>query len=176
MAKTRKLEFYGYRDQNNYKTMSSSTLNDIDNLEKELYQRGWEQEKDNKDRNKRNPFETELSRLRTISRKNYQIKSDFGSNINLNIVNNPFLIVKGVAGSGKSHLFGDIAENRLKTDLPTIFLLGQTFSSLITIEENILNLQEAKRNLADQIVTGGGISFGELTKADILKMIEESRP
>ena len=45
-----------------------------------------------------------------------------------------------------------------------------------TIEENILNLQEAKRNLADQIVTGGGISFGELTKADILKMIEESRP
>ena len=35
MAKTRKLEFYGYRDQNNYKTMSSSTLNDIDNLEKE---------------------------------------------------------------------------------------------------------------------------------------------
>ena len=43
-------------------------------------------------------------------------------------------------------------------------------------EENILNLQEAKRNLADQIVTGGGISFGELTKADILKMIEESRP
>lgn len=34
MAKTRKLEFYGYRDQNNYKTMSSSTLNDIDNLEK----------------------------------------------------------------------------------------------------------------------------------------------
>ena len=43
-----------------------------------------------------------------------------------------------------------------------------------TIEENILNLQEAKRNLADQIVTGGGISFGELTKADILKMIEES--
>ena len=43
-------------------------------------------------------------------------------------------------------------------------------------EENILNLQEAKRNLADQIVTGGGISYGELTKADILKMIEESRP
>lgn len=36
MAKTRKLEFYGYRDQNNYKTMSSSTLSDIDNLEKQI--------------------------------------------------------------------------------------------------------------------------------------------
>ena len=32
-----------------------------------------------------------------------------------------------------------------------------------TIEENILNLQEAKRNLADQIVTGGGIFFNGLT-------------
>lgn len=34
MATTRKLEMYGYRDQNNYRTMSSSTLSDIDNLEK----------------------------------------------------------------------------------------------------------------------------------------------
>lgn len=55
-------------------------------------------------------------------------------------------------------------------------MIGMKVSTSDTIEENILNLQEAKRNLADQIVTGGGISFGELTKADILKMIEESRP
>ena len=45
-----------------------------------------------------------------------------------------------------------------------------------TIEENILKLQEAKKDLADQIVSKGGIFFGELTKDDILKMIEESRP
>jgi superfamily II DNA or RNA helicase len=45
-----------------------------------------------------------------------------------------------------------------------------------TIEENILKLQEAKKDLADQIVSKGGVSFGELTKDDILKMIEESRP
>ena len=43
-------------------------------------------------------------------------------------------------------------------------------------QENILKLQEAKKDLADQIVSKGGISFGELTKDDILKMIEESRP
>ena len=125
----------------------------IDNLEKELYKRGWEEEKDNKDRNKRNPYETELSRLRKISRKNYQIKSDFGSNINLNIVNNPFLIVKGIAGSGKSHLFGDISENRLKKDLPTIFLLGQTFNCSITIEENILNQLELSCKFSEFLIT-----------------------
>ena len=45
-----------------------------------------------------------------------------------------------------------------------------------TFEENILILQEAKKDLADQIVAKGGISFGELTKDGILKMIEESRP
>ena len=45
-----------------------------------------------------------------------------------------------------------------------------------TIEENILKLQEAEGDLADQIVSKGGVSFGELTKDDILKMIEESRP
>ena len=142
----------------------------IDNLEKELYQRGWEQEKDNKDRNKRNPFETELSRLRTISRKNYQIKSDFGSNINLNIVNNPFLIVKGVAGSGKSHLFGDIAENRLKTDLPTIFLLGQTFSSSITIEENILNQLELNCKFSEFLITLNNI--GKQIGSRVLIMVD----
>ena len=36
--------------------------------------------------------------------------------------------------------------------------------------------QKLKKDLADQIVAKGGISFGELTKDDILKMIEESRP
>ena len=45
-----------------------------------------------------------------------------------------------------------------------------------TIEENILKLQEAKKDLADQrSCQRSGISFGELTKDDILKMIEESR-
>ena len=34
----------------------------------------------------------------------------------------------------------------------------------------------SSKDLADQIVSKGGISFGELTKDDILKMIEESRP
>ena len=36
-----------------------------------------------------------------------------------------------------------------------------------TIEENILNLQEAKRALADQIVTGEGISLSDLTEDSV---------
>lgn len=41
-----------------------------------------------------------------------------------------------------------------------------------TIEENILKLQESKRQLADQIVTEGTISLSSLTREDLLHMIE----
>ena len=41
-----------------------------------------------------------------------------------------------------------------------------------TIEENILNLQEAKRALADQIVTGEGISLSDLTAKELLTVSE----
>lgn len=40
-----------------------------------------------------------------------------------------------------------------------------------TIEENILKLQEAKKNLADRVVTEGGISFHSLTKEDIIGLL-----
>ena len=49
---------------------------------------------------------------------------------------------------------------------------GKTYVTGLIVKK----LQEAKKDLADQIVSKGGISFGELTKDDILKMIEESRP
>ena len=49
---------------------------------------------------------------------------------------------------------------------------GKTYITGLIVKK----LQEAKKDLADQIVSKGGISFGELTKDDILKMIEESRP
>lgn len=40
-----------------------------------------------------------------------------------------------------------------------------------TIEENILTLQESKKSLADRIVTEGMVSFGGLTKEDILSLV-----
>ncbi len=42
-----------------------------------------------------------------------------------------------------------------------------------TIEENILKLQEAKSHLADAVVPEGTISFGSLTRDDILNIIKE---
>lgn len=41
-----------------------------------------------------------------------------------------------------------------------------------TIEENILNLQEAKKNLADQIVTKGMVSLAEMSREELIKILE----
>ena len=43
-----------------------------------------------------------------------------------------------------------------------------------TIEENILKLQEAKKNLADQIISEGTVSLGSLTKEDLLEILNQT--
>lgn len=40
-----------------------------------------------------------------------------------------------------------------------------------TIEENILKLQDSKKDLADRIVTEGGISFSSLTREDVIDLL-----
>ena len=44
-----------------------------------------------------------------------------------NLANNPFLVMDGEAGIGKSHMIGDIISKRIKNDYESIFLLGQHF-------------------------------------------------
>lgn len=45
------------------------------------------------------------------------------------IINADLLIVTGEAGTGKTHLLCDVAENRIKQKLPTVILMGQQFLS-----------------------------------------------
>ena len=47
------------------------------------------------------------------------------------LINYQILLVRGEAGIGKTHLFCDVADERLDNDLPTILLLGMQF----TLEE-----------------------------------------
>jgi hypothetical protein len=56
--------------------------------------------------------------------------SDFGTLIQgsaFELANNPFLLLDGEAGIGKSHLIGDIVSNRIGKGYESIFLLGQHF-------------------------------------------------
>ncbi|ALU28251.1 hypothetical protein AS202_00960 [Myroides odoratimimus] len=43
------------------------------------------------------------------------------------LANNPFLLLDGEAGIGKSHLMGDIVSRRIKKEHESVFLLGQHF-------------------------------------------------
>lgn len=83
--------------------------------------------------------EKEIDRLREISINNNSFLEEI-ENLDIDLVNNPVLIIKGEAGSGKSHLLGDIANERSEKNLPSLLLLGQHFTSSKTIEENILSL------------------------------------
>jgi|GEM_PF-825609 len=52
-----------------------------------------------------------------------------GKSRDLHLTNNPYLMISGEAGAGKSHLFADVANSRIKDNKPTLFFLGQNFTS-----------------------------------------------
>jgi len=81
-------------------------------------------------------FESELSKLRKIQNLNNELIYNI-KDLNINLANHPILIIQGEVGCGKSHLLGDIANQRKNQNLPTILLLGTVFNNT-TIEHNIL--------------------------------------
>lgn len=113
----------------------------VDKKRTELYELRWEEEKKNigikKDHSYRPPYENEINRLRDLQENNQHFL-DAIQEINIHLANYPFLLINGEAGSGKSHLLGDVANERKKAGLPTILLLGQLFRSGQTVWQNIL--------------------------------------
>lgn len=83
-------------------------------------------------------YESEIYFLSTSNRYNHEFLDNISA-INFEVANSPVLIVKGEAGSGKSHLFGDIANERIKNKLPAILLLGQLFKSTLNVWQSVLN-------------------------------------
>lgn len=53
--------------------------------------------------------------------------SDYNE-LKISLAKDPYLIIKGQAGSGKSHMFGDVAQSRLNRGLPTLLFLGTDFA------------------------------------------------
>ncbi|MEQ5754030.1 AVAST type 2 anti-phage system protein Avs2 [Providencia hangzhouensis] len=79
--------------------------------------------------------EDKKSQLLNIARKleefNYEcdnIISFFNSPL-VRLANNPYLLLDGEAGIGKSHLIADIINSRIKSGYPSIFILGQQLTS-----------------------------------------------
>ena len=130
----------------------------IDTKSDELYKLRWAEEKltknIKKDYSYRPPYETEISRLREIKRNNNDFIYDLNKKINIKLANSPYLIIKGDAGNGKSHLLGDIAKTRIDGNLPTLLLLGQNLISSKNIWENFnseLGLDCSKKELLSEL-------------------------
>lgn len=61
--------------------------------------------------------------------KYYDDFMDFINSITIKLYKNPFLVVSGAAGAGKSHLLADVITNKLKNNTFSIMLLGQKFKT-----------------------------------------------
>ena len=75
----------------------------------------------------RKELEADEARLSEIFRDLYTFKQSF-QDLKIDLANNPYLIIKGEAGCGKSHLMGDVASKRIEDGLPTLLFLGTDFT------------------------------------------------
>lgn len=75
----------------------------------------------------------------------YQFKEIINSRT-LMFANNPFMILDGEAGIGKSHLLADIVNERIKENSNSIFLLGQQFREDKNPWSQIFDLLQLKCN------------------------------
>lgn len=66
--------------------------------------------------------------LNEIALKTLEL-SEFVTTPECTIANVPALLMTGDAGTGKSHLFCDVAKNRIANGLPTLLLLGEQFET-----------------------------------------------
>ena len=78
-----------------------------------------------------NKYGSELRNIREFENEIYNFQ-DFINMTSFKLANNPFLLLTGAAGIGKSHLLGDVITNRIQSGYDSIFILGQ---NLTTVED-----------------------------------------
>lgn len=105
-------------------------LDSIHNSVQEIYEYyTTEERKLQKEKNDYQYYHKYGSELRNIREFVHEI-SNFQNLIHgsaIKLANNPFLLLDGEAGIGKSHLIGDIVSGRINKNQESIFLLGQHF-------------------------------------------------
>ena len=95
---------------------------------------------------------------------------DFSKSSEAKLSNQPFLLLTGEAGIGKTHLFCDVACKRIEADLPTILLLGQGFTTTEEPWTQILQLLHLSSGTTVDEILGAleAVAQASNTKALIL--------
>ena len=103
-------------------------LDDIDGLSNKIedyfYSPERKRQEEKKDYNYYHKYAYEINNVREFNGQLYDISNLLNSK-ELELSNNPFLLLYGNAGIGKSHLLGDVINRRIKAGYRSIFILGQ---------------------------------------------------
>ena len=110
-----------------------AALNSIDNLRRKLEESEKELKSKTEDDSgdivaKKQDFSYELHNLRELEIAFYDLSHSI-KDPSFQVANRPSLLVLGNAGTGKTHLFCDVANKRIASGLVTVLLLGQHFTS-----------------------------------------------
>lgn len=89
---------------------------------------------------------------------------------NFKLLNNAFVLLYGEAGSGKSHLLADICVQLKNNNIPSIFLLGEQFSSINSPREQIRELLQITLDFESML--GVLNSIGQVKGERILIIID----
>ncbi|MFC6100883.1 AVAST type 2 anti-phage system protein Avs2 [Olivibacter domesticus] len=116
---------------------------ELDTIRLEVYKKQGERLREIKEKGEEYdkyhpPFSAALSRLNDLF-KNCDTFYTGLNRIDFDLTNKPIFIIKGEAGSGKSHLLGDIATRWQHDGKPVILLLGQQFKKEQSLWNNILS-------------------------------------
>jgi hypothetical protein len=105
-----------------------------------------------------NPVTYEQSPYREERHRVYKFSQEIGdlsdhvASEEISVSNHPFLLVVGDAGKGKTHLFCDVARNRLLRELPTLLLLGEWFSTPDEPWTQLLRLLDLRDTSVDEFL------------------------
>ena len=152
----------------------SDLFQKIDRKSAELYSMRVAEEKINpprpNDPSNHRAYSSEIGRLREIKSATEDFQYELRHKVNIQLANNPVLIVKGEAGNGKSHLLGDVAKTRISRNLPTLLILGQNLSASRSLWDNIL--QEIDLRCSSTELLQELNSIGRQTGSRLLIMVD----
>jgi len=121
---------------NNIESISESVFELLEDLnEKEIKEKNIKTERGYRTAT---CFDGYISDLRNATSSLYNFKDVLTKPL-IKLVNKPYMILKGEAGIGKSHLLADIINQRLEEGSDSIFLLGQQFMQEKSPWSQILN-------------------------------------
>ena len=88
-----------------------------------------EERKVQKEKNDYQYYHKHGTELRNIREFEHEVSTfqNFIHSSSFKLANNPFLLLDGEAGIGKSHLIGDIVSRRINKEYESVFVLGQHF-------------------------------------------------